>query len=388
MSNDLFLFDKRTNCYSAMCTLKVHNYLYLLERAYAKKGGIKNQRTALKTKAALRIREQMVSDIRHGAILPPIVIGVLLDVEQFTQINSLKNYSDIVAFVSGLNQDSLSIIDGMQRTTALYEASQLDDLTENDIRVEFWFSKDIYNFIYRMLVLNTGQVPWDVKRQLETIHDPLLLKISSSIPGFTILKSDANERRSDAAEHQASKIIEMFFCFSTRKLNNDIKEQVAADFARLDIMDATSVSENSEYFVSALRIFKSVDESFSKGGYSSNGKFTSGKMIFSSLPACIGFITAVSQCFWGRPGFDKPISEVEENVKKLTVNIDNFANIFISKSPDEINEFLCLDLLNERISRKSGKVGEFEREFFFKSFKALLEEAPNIPNMDSCWRQF
>ncbi|EKP0311558.1 hypothetical protein ACEUDZ_14720 [Aeromonas veronii] len=388
MNDDIFLLDQRTGCYSAMCNLKANEYLALVDNAYANKGGIKNQRTPLKTRSAIRIREQMISDICDGAVLPPLVIGILLPLGGFEILERIENPKNIIEIISDFDRSTISIIDGMQRTTALFEASQIKNIDNNPIRVEFWFSNNIYTFIYRMLVLNTGQVPWDIKRQLETIHDPLLSKIEAEIPDFKIIKADANERRSDASEHQASRIIEMFFSFTTRKVNTDIKEQVAADFARLDIIDATSVSDNADIFLIALKTLDLVDRAFSMGGMSTNGKFTSGKMIFSSLPACIGFITAIAQLVWGKPGFDKSQEMARETLNKIHDNIKIFHDQTIILNPDELNDYLCLDELNDRISRKSGKIGEFEREFFLKAFIVMLEEAPSIPKMDSCWKQF
>ena len=330
----------------------------------------------------------MISDICDGAVLPPLVIGILLPLGGFEILERIENPQNIIEIISDFDRSTISIIDGMQRTTALFEASQIKNIDNNPIRVEFWFSNNIYTFIYRMLVLNTGQVPWDIKRQLETIHDPLLSKIEAEIPDFKIIKADANERRSDASEHQASRIIEMFFSFTTRKVNTDIKEQVAADFARLDIIDATSVSDNADIFLIALKTLDLVDRAFSMGGMSTNGKFTSGKMIFSSLPACIGFITAIAQLVWGKPGFDKSQEMARETLNKIHDNIKIFHDQTIILTPDELNDYLCLDELNDRISRKSGKIGEFEREFFLKAFIVMLEEAPSIPKMDSCWKQF
>jgi len=388
VNNKIFLFDKRTNCYSTILNITVSKYLSLAEKAYSNKGGIKNQRAPLKTRSAMLIREQMINDICAGAVLPPIVIGVLLRSNSFEQLNNINSDENLIHFIDSLERSSISIIDGMQRTTALFEASEHANINNNPVRIEFWFSDNIYTFIYRMLVLNTGQVPWDIKRQLETIHDPLLSKISEEIPNFKLMKTDHNERRSDASEHQASKIIEMFFSFTTRKVNNDIKEQVAADFARLDIIGATSVSENANSFVKALKIFDMVDKAFSRGGISNSGKFSSGKMIFSSLPACIGFITAVAQTVLGRPGFDKNQDQVHRVLDDIYNRVEAFTKKLESMSPSELSEYLCLDDLNDRISRKSGKVGEFEREFFLKSFMVMLEEAPEIPLMDSCWKQF
>jgi hypothetical protein len=49
----------------------------------------------------------------------------------------------------------------MQRTAALFEAIEADKaVLDRQMRVEFWLTRSVRTMIYRMLVLNTGQVPW------------------------------------------------------------------------------------------------------------------------------------------------------------------------------------------------------------------------------------
>ena len=51
------------------------------------------------------------------------------------------------------------------------EALEEDELAaEREVREEFWVAEKVNSLIYRMLVLNTGQVPWETGRQLETVY--------------------------------------------------------------------------------------------------------------------------------------------------------------------------------------------------------------------------
>ena len=72
------IHDRRTDCYSALGKMKVGEYLNLARGAHAQRGGISGQREVIKTTTAKRIRDRMVSDIRAGAVLPPVVIGVVV----------------------------------------------------------------------------------------------------------------------------------------------------------------------------------------------------------------------------------------------------------------------------------------------------------------------
>lgn len=173
----MILHDSRTGCLSAMLTTTVSEYMKLVETVYENRGGIEGQRAPLKTKTGIRIRKRMVSDISDGAILPPLVLGGILTEEEFKSVSEMTEPSQLFKLMSTMDSDLISIIDGMQRTTAILEANKNKTILENPLRVELWLAKSINSLIYRMLVLNTGQVPWDMKRQLETIYQPILKEI-------------------------------------------------------------------------------------------------------------------------------------------------------------------------------------------------------------------
>lgn len=163
--------DNRVSCISVMTEMRVGDYLSLVERVYEKSGGIEGQRAALKTKTALTIRHRLVSDLIDGAVIPPIVLGYLAQDVEMQAFRSANNFEEISPYLNDLDEGKVSIIDGMQRTTALLDACKRDPRTEDRlVRVELWIAGRVNSLVYRMLVLNTGQVPWDISRQLETIY--------------------------------------------------------------------------------------------------------------------------------------------------------------------------------------------------------------------------
>src|ERR1039458_1259278 len=154
-----WLQDHRTECFSALLKLQTGRYLKLVREAHEQRGGITGQRDVLKTTTAKRIRDRMISDIRAGAVLPPVVIGVVVDKATAATLTADKPVSQ-EAFLASLSKKDLSIIDGMQRTASLIEAGNGDaGVFTRDMRVEFWVAQSVRALIYRMLVLNTGQVP-------------------------------------------------------------------------------------------------------------------------------------------------------------------------------------------------------------------------------------
>ena len=106
----------------------------------------------------------MVEDLEHGGILPPIVLGRI-----YTDSVHEENFNELI------KSEDIYILDGMQRIQALREAKDLSDNLE--LRVEFWFAPNETALLYRMLVLNSGQVPWSVNKQIEVVFKPVIERI-------------------------------------------------------------------------------------------------------------------------------------------------------------------------------------------------------------------
>jgi adenylate kinase family enzyme len=182
------LKDDRANCYSLMVQMTINEYLDKIQSSFEKKGGLEGQRETIKTKTAQKIRERMIEDLRNGAILPPIVLGAILDSEQIEVLNTenLKheviNSDNLSKLVERIPKEDLFIIDGMQRTTALSEARKEKlKINEKLIRVEYWLASEVNSITYRMLVLNTSQIPWNLRRQLEVVYSSIVKELGSIV---------------------------------------------------------------------------------------------------------------------------------------------------------------------------------------------------------------
>lgn len=245
------LRDSRIECDSTLISLSVEEYLKLVEAAYADKGGIAFQRPSLKSKTAKTIRQRLVSDISKGAVIPPIVLGVLCSSDIQEKIAKAENSQEVLSLLQELSSADISIIDGMQRTTALHEASEINtQVLELEVRVEVWSTQRIGSLIYRMLILNTGQVPWEIARQLETVYSQLVGVVRHHAPqGVEIFSKDEVKRRRSAGKYQASTIVRLFLAFSSRRAEFDLKDRVAEDFARLDAIESSAHEEFMDYFI-------------------------------------------------------------------------------------------------------------------------------------------
>lgn len=387
--------------------MSAKDYLDIVDIAYSQRGGINHQRDALRTTSARRIRSRLVEDLQKGAIIPPVVIGLVL--KGFDAKKNIKTGADYIKLLNDHKND-VAIIDGMQRTTALKDAAQNADISERRLRVELWLAAAADSLIYRMLVLNTGQIPWNLKQQLNVVYEPLINSIESKVSFSRVLKRKDGkvERRWNGGEFAAEDLVEAYIAFGLRRTEVDTQEHLADEFSRLDMADALTTGKYDHFFYPILQVMVDLDiaisrfnaekrstESTSKSedvedGASSNPSkraYARGRNIFDTQPSRIGFVVAAATAILGRIGMEKSdqystqrLESIVECSNKLIQRINGF-------DESELADFLALGVLSEVTSRRpSSAVGRWERNFFEKSFKVLFEEDFTIPTMEACWR--
>lgn len=384
--------DSRVNCLSVMTSLPVREYLDSARVAYEDRGGLAGQREKLQTTSAIRIRRRMVDDIQQGAVLPPIVIGVVLERKIYQKFRSGSTPSRR-AILQEVEPDRFSIIDGMQRTTALLEAFESKmPPPDRRVRVEYWVSVSTGSLIYRMLVLNTGQVPWNLRRQIEVVFRSLVVELKSAVKHLDVLETNQPRRRSKGGQFQADDLVELFLVFGGRKEKINIKERLADEFTRLDFMEAAAKDDFTSYFCQVLGelVLLDIAVDHHKGTKQEGQRFTSGKDLFASQPACVGFVTAIAMEIFGRPGIDRGISEQEKRLKGVVQKLSQLRKKLDVLDEEALADFLCLRTLSEALSRikTNQNVGDAEREYFLKAFQVILEEGAGLENLDPCWRAY
>lgn len=334
----------------------------------------------------------MVDDIVKGTVLPPVVLGLLLSHEDFIKLDNVSHDTKILQdTLLQASNENISLIDGMQRTTAIIEALKSNEQIENnELRVEVWIVENLNNLMYRMLVLNTGQVPWTVRRQLEVVYGSLLKTIKEEVPEIDIYTIDDSKYRTDGGQYQGESIIELFIVFGSRKEKVNIKERVAEEFTRLDFIESTDKGDFLSIFIKCLKLMYSIDKAFTR--YESEekiGRFSDGKDLFKSQPARIGFISALAVEILGRPGNDKGEETQTKILQRIETEVKEFIALVDGLSEVELKEFLSLNILNECLKDNNpSKVGDFERSFFKEAFAALIKEHFDIQSMVLSWRAY
>lgn len=396
--------DTRVDCWSALMEMTVEEYLALAGSAYKSRGGIRFQRDALKTTSARRIRSRLVEDLMRGAVIPPIVIGVVVDATGWAEIEGLESPEQVRSTLKAF-EGNLSIIDGMQRTTALMDAkASADEVGSHTIRVEVWIAKSSESLIYRMLVLNTGQVPWNLKQQLEVVYAPLVSSISSEVR-FTRLLS-GGDRRWKGGEFKTDSLIEAYIAFGLRRTEIDTQENLADEFSRLDVADALIGRKYDQYFYRVVQLLVDFDIALSRHNEISDPstaspedgddgsdkpqrgrQITRGRNIFDSQAARVGFIVACAIAILGRIGMDKENQESQANCANLEARCSELIERMNKMTGNELADFVSMDVLAEKLSKRpSAAVGRWERNYFESAFKVLIDENFLVPSLEPCWR--
>ena len=381
------LKDENVNCYSVMVQLRVEEYLKMVNSTFKKnRGGLEGQRDTLKTTTAIRIRKRMVQDIEAGAVIPPIVIGVIVPEEIFSTLDTLDRKA-FLALIETIDSDSISIIDGMQRTTAISEVLKNTDISQNKIRIEYWIASQVNSLIYRMLVLNTGQVPWNIRRQIEIFFRQIIKELEEKSPSVEILGINEEKRRSSPGQFQADNVIELFLVCSARKEKLDLQERLADEFLKQDLIESVANSNFTNIFYEVIDYLGKFDKVIAKyKDENSEGYFKNGKDLFGSQPACVGFVTAIGLSVLGRPGSDHNSETQNEKWKQLKNDADQMLQYLSPLDSSQMGIFLDFPTLNELIGKKPAKSNE--REFFLQAFKTLIEENFKVSNMTPCWRAY
>lgn len=377
--------DSRIDCISVLFEMDVASYLDLVERAYENRGGLRNQRSPLKTTSARRIRQRMRDDISKGAILPPVVIGLTVEENVFNSVKN-ANVSDLIDMVLSIaSPEHISIIDGMQRTTALKEAVEEDkEVGKRAVRVEFWISKSQDALVYRMLVLNAGQIPWDLKKQISVVFEPLIEEAKKQTGASRIIEYGQG-RRFNPGEYNSSDIAEMYIAFSSRKTSVDTQEVLTDEFTKLDIVESLAKYDVREFFFRSLDILIGMDHAFSAYSEEGDAVRTAGRAIFDKQTARVGLLVAIGMHVLGRAGAALT-DAADDRLDEIELAADAFVTRFARMEHAQQAEFLKLDVLNELLVKRTGQVGRYERGLFLEAFRVLIDSGFDVTDMEVCWR--
>lgn len=378
--------DSRSSCYSILTKMTIADYLTLIKPSFDNQGNLKGQRDTIPTATARKIRKRLAEDLKQGAIIPPIVIGLIAGEQDYGKFINYENNENnnfvIPQEAKGLLAEliktpaELSVIDGMQRTTVLQDLHQ--DKPDLKIRVEFWIAKQVQSLTYRMLVLNTGQTPWTLRRQVEVVFKPLIKEIKQKLASRSSVVinelDELDKSRGTDGIFYAHKVVEMYRAFALRRYDIEFKDELAEEFSKITMIESLSKNEFLDNFITVFSILTNLDMELSKKDTHETtyekAKFLTGKDLFSSHTACIGFIVAAARKIYGYPTQERNNIEQDKAIKFIQQQCEE-----LQKNIQEADFDLGFDILNVNVKNLgNARVGDKERDFFSNGFGILFKE--------------
>lgn len=386
--------DERSKCLSILTDMSLEEYKNLAEPAFDNKGEFEGQRGVItKSAAAVRIRKRMQDDFCRGAIFPQVVLGIQSSMDFWHSLKEGGKYNSKEVFKGC----TISIIDGMQRSNIYFRNYKGNE--EKKIRVEFWIANNGEKLLYRMLVLNTGQTPWNTRRQVEVIYGNLSKNIEDELYNqypelfdkVDIYDIDDGKRRTQAGKYHKSSIIELYLGYNIRNVKINVSDELAEEYQRFDMMESIEKEQSFQNFVCILGMMCKLDLAFAKWGKNSeiSGQFSEGKDIFGSSTACIGFVVASAEYIMGKISVER---KAEDIMKRKQKYIDQM-KLVLKRLDEEViqnNDFLSLDILNSVCaSLPKSRIGDEMRRLFKDAFLSLLkyEDIYEIHSLEVFWRE-
>lgn len=396
-------YDGRTNCISIITKIKLKDYAQIVKKAFENNGNIEGQRGVIsRSSSAVRIRDRMNKDFIAGAIFPPVVLGLMTETDKYEELRGLEKEGladKLLEFIAEKEYSNVSIVDGMQRSNVYL--NHIKGNEDREIRVEIWVSPNVVKLLYRMLILNTGQVPWNVRRQIEVVYSPLVntleAKLFEEYPelngNVNLFDVNSNGKRTAAGEYHKNQIVELYLSFNLRTEKVDVQTQLAEDFHKIDMVESLEKEDGFDVFIRVFANLCKLDLTFGEFLELTEvkGRFFDGKGFFSSHPARVGFIVAATQLIIGKimrdkekPERDKAIVLFEENCLRLIQKIDS-----LSGDPEALKRFFAFDYLDEYLmTLPKSKVGDVERKGFTNCMTEILAEKDEYVSLEPYWRAF
>lgn len=382
------LKDEKIQAYTIGIKIKIERYLTLVE-------GYLNNLDIQRGKMIARKKDvygRLIEDLKQGTILPQISLAISQESKVLKKIPkealetmNLKSIEEILN--ANLSPGDLNILDGLQRTYCFLnvkedlqkeELEKLNKFNSLKIRAEIWIHICTNALLYKILVLNTGQVKMSLRHQIEILHMPLkeeIENIAKSKHEKKIYFSTYKEQKpvKGLYRYKFANIVEAFTSFSTGEYDIDKTSMVIEELNRMDILnelDKTKlIPRNIETIVEFLILLDEVlYKYYEEPIKSEEGEvipFSSRDALMNSSPFLSGFFAAL-----GKNNKDNKKSRID-HLKRFLNTLNNTVEGKIQDDP------LKLDLMNKILIEKkerTKKWGEEQRRFFFSAFREFMHD--------------
>lgn len=389
--------DKKVGAKCLLIDIKIGEYINLIEENLE---DLDIQRGKILSRKR-DVYKRLIEDLKEGTIIPPIS---LIFRKESAVYDKIKDKTDLKEIEKIMNEEikkgDFSILDGLQRTYCILNA--IDDLRSEEsflkarIRAELWCDITYTALLYKMLVLNTGQVKMSMKHQIEILNIPLRKKISEIVSRMNISVTFSTYKNPISTDniytYKFSDIVEAFTSFITKDKIVDKTNVVVQELERTKFIEEHSDSkvllseEEIEEFVDVLIKFdKILWEKYKEGiteedGYEETEEsekerkpplpWTSRNGIIKSAAILCGIFGYFGKAF-------------SDNRKNYNERKNKFFEILQKQETDPLKLRIMSEILQDE-KKRTTKFGETARSFFFSAFREFFRGEDDF---EEIWKQ-
>ncbi|OFD82691.1 hypothetical protein [Bacillus mycoides] len=328
-----------------------------------------------RVKSSNTVYSLLKNDLKSGCLMPPMVLGL-----SNGRDNEYATMSDdeLIKYIND-NKERLIILDGLQRTHTLkdveieYESTDskeaINAFYSNKLRLELYLGINKFGILYRMLTLNTGQTPMSIRHQIEMLYQDYL---QFDIEGIKILREVDENNNNELGTYNFKSVIEGFNSYLERDplpmdrfdVLNNVKslEKLSIEDQKQDLFMQYLITFNLfiKHVVDYSADWQLDTEYEEEMKLSSRAFAVSALKLFNKSQAFTGFGAAIGKLR------DLDLISGFEEVNKIIPNLTSDEN-----QEDWIIDFI-INL--DEIKRKSKKIGNSQREYFYWFFRALFNK--------------
>lgn len=376
------LEDSKIDAHSILCEISIGSYINVVQ-------GNLNELDIQRGKIISRRKQvysRLMEDLKSGALMPSIYLAIKENSEINEQLRSCENDLSRIEEIlkNNLTENDIVILDGLQRTYCILniideirdDSEKLNQFLNEKIRAEIWYKMTFNSLLYKMIVLNTGQVKMSMKHQLEILNIPLREKIKkiSQDKYQKDVKFSTFKRSLDTKEqfrYKFSTIVEAYTSFIIGDEQVDKTNEVVKELERMRFIEEHSRREDlKDYEVELFtEILLKLDETLYKNypepikiedeeGNKQPLTLTSRADLLNSAPFLCGFFAASKNFLKrDREGF-------KERIKVLWGKLES------ENSDPLFLEHMAKILAEEK--KRAKRWGEEQRRFFRMAFDCFF----------------
>ena len=338
------------------------------------------------------VYRRLMEDLKEGTIVPPISLVLREKSKVQNEIKGITEIQDIENLINErIEKGDLSILDGLQRTYCILNV--IDDPKNKErflntrIRAELWYDITYTAILYKMLVLNTGQVKMSMRHQMEILNILLREKISTIASEKDISVKFSTYKNPMPIDniyvYKFSDIVEAFISFIIKDPIVDKTNVVVQELERMKFIEEHSTSEilsQEEEIKEFTEILITLDKALwdkyklpikseDENGKETKLPWTSRNEIMGSAAVLSGIFASCGKAFNDKDKYNKRKKEFFQILQKNE------------------NDPLKLEIMSEILQdekKRSTKFGETTRNFFFN---ALREFFNGEDNLEIIWRR-